>query len=357
MRPAEHEAYVKILVAMSGGVDSSVAAHLLKNEGHDVAGITMMLGYREPDGTITRIGESAADDAANVCRHLGIEHFVEDCIIPFDEMVISNFVEEYKCGKTPNPCVRCNRLLKFGLLFEIMKSRGFDRLATGHYAGIESSGGNLFIRKNTDPKKDQSYFLYAIHRHALPYIVFPLNAHTKVEIRSIASQAGIPVAHKKDSQDICFIKDDYRNFISKRIDNITCGNFVSTKGKILGRHKGIPFYTIGQRRGLGVSAPSPHYVVSFNLKTNEIVLGYREDILSSGLIAKNLNFFTDTIPSPLSAKIRFGHREVPCNVTISNDHMNVLFDEAVDSITAGQSVVLYHGDLVVGGGVIERELS
>jgi tRNA-uridine 2-sulfurtransferase len=347
---------MKNLVAMSGGVDSSVAAYLLQKEGHEVAGITMMLGYRNPDGTITRIGESAADDAAKVCSHLGIQHFIEDCILPFGEFVISNFVEEYKCGRTPNPCVRCNRLLKFGHLFDIMKSRGFDRLATGHYAGIESFDNELFIRKNSDPKKDQSYFLYAIRRQTLPFIVFPLNIHGKSEIRKIASQTHIPVAYKKDSQDICFIKDDYREFIAKRISNIHEGNFVSTKGKILGAHNGIPFYTIGQRRGLGVSAPAPLYVISFNLAKNEIVLGYREDLKSNGLVAKNLSFFTDRIPSPLTAKIRYAHKEIPCRISISGDSMQVIFDEAVDSVTSGQSVVLYHDDLVIGGGVIEKAL-
>jgi len=348
---------MKILVAMSGGVDSSVAAHLLRKEGHEVAGITMMLGYRNPDGTITRIGESAVADAEKVCRHIRIEHYVEDCVLPFDEFVISNFIEEYRCGRTPNPCVRCNRLLKFGHLFEIMKSKGFDRLATGHYAGIESFNGDLFIRKNRDPKKDQSYFLHAIRRHVLPHLVFPLNIHAKHEIRAIASQVHIPVAHKKDSQDICFIEKDYRNFLASRIGNILTGNFVNAEGKILGTHNGIPFYTIGQRRGLGVSAPAPLYVESFNLAKNEIVLGYREDLKAAGLIAKDLNFFTDTIPSPLSAKIRYAHKEVPCRVSINDDCMQVIFDEPIDSVTAGQSVVLYHGDLVVGGGVIEKALA
>jgi tRNA-uridine 2-sulfurtransferase len=346
---------MKILVAMSGGVDSSVAALRLRDEGHDVAGITMMLGYIH-EGIVYHIGETAAVDAEKVCRHLGIPHYTEDCIQIFNRDIIGNFTAEYAQGRTPNPCVRCNRILKFGALFDRMNSLGFDRLATGHYADKGRIGPSECIKKNGDVRKDQSYFLYAIERNVLPHLLFPIHDLTKPDVRTLASKNSIPVAHKKESQDICFIADDYRDFKPMQNAKPINGYFVNSAGKRLGTHNGIPFYTIGQRRGLGVSAPAPLYVTAFDCEKNEIVLGYRDELLSQGLIAHSLNLFTDILPGSLKARIRYAHKEQPCTVTLSGDEMKVVFDSPQDAITPGQSVVLYHDDCVVGGGIIERAL-
>jgi tRNA-uridine 2-sulfurtransferase len=346
---------MKILVAMSGGVDSSVAALRLRDQGHDVAGITMMLGYMY-EGRVYTIGETAAADAEKVCRHLGIPHYTEDCLQIFNHEVVGNFTAEYARGRTPNPCVRCNRILKFGALFDRMKTLGFDRLATGHYADKGFIGASECIKKNGDARKDQSYFLYALNRAALPYLIFPIHDLTKPEVRALAETNSIPVAHKKESQDICFIADDYRTFKPMQDTNPVKGYFINREGKRLGTHNGIPFYTIGQRRGLGVSAPAPLYVTAFDCEKNEIILGYRDELLSQGLIASSLNLFTDVLPGNLKARIRYAHKEQPCAVTLSGDDMQVIFDSPQDAITAGQSVVLYYEDCVVGGGIIERAI-
>jgi tRNA-specific 2-thiouridylase len=344
---------MKILVAMSGGVDSSVTAYLLKREGHDVAGITMRLGYGTPDGTVY-FGEQSVLDAKRVCGHIGIPHHVSDCTDMFDELVIGNFTSEYSIGRTPNPCVLCNRYLKFGALFREMKSLGCEALATGHYASKGFIGSFECIRKNSDPAKDQSYFLYGIDKDVLKHVVFPLAEYSKNEVREIAREAGIPVAEKKDSQDICFISGDYREFPGiKNIPSVP-GNFVTRDGKFLGRHLGTHHYTIGQRRGLGVSAEAPLYVTAIDTVKNEVVLGPREDLRSRGLIARQLNFFTAALPENLLVKIRYGKKETPCTAEIRGEEMTVMFAEPLDSVTPGQSAVLYSGDCVVGGGIIDR---
>ncbi|HEY1405981.1 MAG TPA: tRNA 2-thiouridine(34) synthase MnmA [Spirochaetota bacterium] len=347
---------MKILVAMSGGVDSSVAALLLKQQGHEIAGITMILGYRDPRGILVTIGETAARDAASVCAHLAIPHYTLDCTHQFELDVIDNFISEYEKGRTPNPCVRCNKSLKFGALINEMKELGYDHLATGHYADKGVVLGKDCIKKNKDPRKDQSYFLWSIDRSVLPQILFPLNELEKSDIRRIAAENNLSVAHKSESQDICFIPDDYRDFIKERISSNRHGNFVNSAGKVLGKHNGIPFYTIGQRRGLGVSAPAPLYVESFNLEKNEVVLGYKDEIRSQGLIARQVNLFTDELPSPVAVKIRYSQREIPCTARIDGDSLEIIFDEPQESVTPGQSAVLYHANCVIGGGVIDKAI-
>ncbi|MGL4369009.1 MAG: tRNA 2-thiouridine(34) synthase MnmA [Spirochaetota bacterium] len=346
----------RILVAMSGGVDSSVAAYLLKKQGHDIAGITMALGIRNPDGTTEQIGESAAADAKKVCEVLGIDHYTEDLTALFNEKVIQYFIREYEKGRTPNPCMMCNRYLKFGALISRMRELGYDSIATGHYARISSWEGRPVIIRNDDERKDQTYFLWGIERSALESIIFPLSELKKTDIRAIAADAGLPVAHKAESQDICFIAEDYRRFIEAHAGIPRPGYFVSRNGGIYGTHRGIPFYTIGQRRGLGISAPAPLYVTAFNADKNEVVLGYKEDLAGIELEASSLNFHTDILPLPLTAKIRYAHPAAPCEVSIDGGIMTVRFHEPVDSITAGQAVVLYHGTMVVGGGIIDRKI-
>jgi tRNA-specific 2-thiouridylase len=347
---------VKILVAMSGGVDSSVAAYMLRQAGHDVAGITMNLGYDNPDGSHIIIGGRAADDAAKVCSALSIPHHVIDLSDQFQQLVIDDFVTEYGSGRTPNPCVRCNRYLKFGALIDETLRLGYEKLATGHYANKGILNANEVIRKNRDERKDQSYFLWGVERSALSRILFPLNDFTKHEIRTMAIDAKLPSAYTGESQDICFIAEDYRHFILPRISNAQPGDFVNRTGKVLGRHNGIPHYTIGQRKGLGISAPAPLYVISFNEMRNEVILGYRDEISSSGCMADQINLFVDTLPEELTAKIRYAHRQVPCSASISGDSMKVLFETPQDAVTPGQSVVLYHQDMVVGGGIITESI-
>ena len=347
---------MKILVAMSGGVDSSVAALLLKQQGHDIAGITMKLGVKNEDGTVTHLGGTAVEDAQNVCEFLSIPHIVDDLTELFNETVIDYFVDDYARGRTPNPCVMCNRHLKFGALASRMNGLGFDRIATGHYARIAQFEGTTVIRRCDDERKDQTYFLWNLPRAVLPSVVFPLSELTKVQIRQIAKDADLPVAHKAESQDICFIPDDYRRFIATRKGIARPGYFVSRNGGVYGEHRGIPYYTIGQRRGLGVSAPAPLYVTGFNIERNEIILGYKNELEGQALAATHLNFFVDTLPSGLKAKVRYAHTAAPCDVTVDGDSMTVRFRGPVDSITSGQSVALYKDDILLGGGIIERAI-
>jgi len=269
----------KALVAMSGGVDSSVAALLLKQNGYDVVGITMCLGVAEgSDSEAARCcGASAIEDARRVCGRLGISHYVLDYSAHLDEKVIRKFVAEYRRGRTPNPCIDCNRYLKFGNLLAVAHSTGFDFLATGHYAEIGREGEEYFLKRPRDRVKDQTYFLYPIVREDLPSILFPLAPFTKEEVRSMAQTAGLPVAEKAESQDICFVtQKSYRNFVQEKGLEGKPGLIVDMEGKRLGEHKGLPFYTIGQRSGLGISSPFPLYVVSLDVSTNIVVVGEKK---------------------------------------------------------------------------------
>ena len=362
---------MKVLVAMSGGVDSSVAAALLIDQGHTVAGITMATGYYANDGSIVPIGETSIRDAASVCKHLGIPHYTIDVTDSFDREIITPFCDEYANGRTPNPCVICNRKLKFGMLVHEMNRLGYEKIATGHYTKIQFDGVHYSICKADDPLKDQSYFLYSIDQSALSKIIFPLSNMTKTEIRKIALEKNIPVAQKSDSQDVCFIKGDYRDFLAARGIRSTPGKIINHEGKVIGEHNGIPFYTIGQRRGLGVSAPAPLYVTEFRIPQNEIVLGYKEELLSRGLIADSVSFLTDmdiamalysveaTHASPLrlTVKLRYAHKGAAIrSLTIEHKTMTIIFDTAQEAVTPGQSAVLYHGDCVVGGGIIREAI-
>jgi tRNA-specific 2-thiouridylase len=347
----------KVLVAMSGGVDSSVAAMLLKNEGYDVSGVTMCFGIAGEDDRVRCCGPTAVDDAKSICNRLKIPHYAFDYAGELEEKVIAKFVSEYKKGRTPNPCVDCNRYLKFGSLLEKAKVLGFDFLATGHYAAIERNEAGYCLKRPKDRKKDQTYFLYAIPYEGLGDILFPLASLTKDEVREIAKKAFLPVAEKQESQDICFVtQKNYQEFLLERVGGLKPGPIVDMQGNILGKHRGIIFHTIGQRGGLGISHKTPLYVVSIDPDENRIVVGEKKDLKAKGLFAGDVNMLAESWPQQVYAKIRYRKKEAPCDVTVENDRLRVLFVEEQEAITPGQSVVFYENDRVLGGGVIEEVL-
>ena len=347
----------KVLVAMSGGVDSSVAAILLKNEGYDVSGVTMCLGVRGGEDKARCCGAAAVDDAKRVCDRLKIPHYVLDYADQLEKMVIAQFISEYLRGRTPNPCVNCNRYLKFGSLLERAKALGFDYLATGHYAAIEKNDTGFCLKRPRDRKKDQTYFLYPIPYDGLRSILFPLASLTKEDVRKLAKNYSLPVAEKQESQDICFVtQNNYQAFLSERVKDIIPGSIEDMEGNILGRHQGIIFYTVGQRGGLGISHRTPLYVISIDAEGNRVVVGEKKDLKARGLVAGNLNILVHSLPLQVHAKIRYRKREAPCGVTLENDKVRVIFAEEQEAITPGQSVVFYANDCVLGGGVIEEVL-
>mgnify|MGYP001766738616 CR=1 FL=1 len=339
---------------MSGGVDSSVAAMLLKNEGYDVSGVTMCLGIATEDDTKC-CGASAIDDAKRVCDRLKIHHYVFDYATQLEEKVIGNFISEYKKGRTPNPCVECNRHLKFGSLLDKAQTLGFDFLATGHYAAIEKRGDSFCLMRAKDKKKDQTYFLYSIPCERLRHILFPLAYLTKDEVRDLAKKNSLPVAAKEESQDICFVSQkSTREFLIERVPEIKPGPIVDLHGKVIGQHRGIIFHTIGQRGGLGISHPTPLYVASIDPGKNRIVVGEKKDLMSRGLVASDVNVLAENWPNEVYAKIRYRKKEALCSVTDENKKLKVLFVEEQEAITPGQSVVFYDRDIVLGGGSLRK---
>uniref|UniRef100_A0A7V4DG26 tRNA-specific 2-thiouridylase MnmA n=1 Tax=Candidatus Caldatribacterium californiense TaxID=1454726 RepID=A0A7V4DG26_9BACT len=340
----------RVLVAMSGGVDSSVACLLLKEAGFEVIGVTMCLG----EGRCC--GARAVEDARAVCHMLGVPHFVLDFSREMENIIIANFIAEYRRGRTPNPCVLCNRHLKFGRLLEHARVLGCDFLATGHYALLEKKDGRYVIRRPKDRKKDQTYFLAAVSKEALPFLLFPLGRYTKEEVREIARKATLPVAEKPQSQDLCFIPGgNYREFLLRHLGEERPGNIVTRDGKVLGQHRGIFHYTIGQRRGLGIRAPYPLYVIAINPERNEIVVGRREELLSSGLVVKSFNWLVDEPPKKALVQVRYQQKAQPCSVE-AGEHgaVTVVFEQPLEMVTPGQVAVLYDGDVLLGGGPIEE---
>lgn len=348
----------KVLVAMSGGVDSSVAALLVQEQGCDMAGVTMRLGVQDATGEDPRCcGADAVDDARRVCDRLGIPHHVLDYASALEEKVIEPFIAEYARGRTPNPCVNCNRYLKFGALLDKAKAMEFDYLATGHYAAIDKDGTRCLLKRPHDRRKDQTYFLYHVAQERLTSILFPLAPYTKEEVRAIAEKAGLPVAAKPESQDICFVtQKNYQAFIAGRLPGIRPGWIVDQDGKKRGEHKGVIFHTIGQRSGLGISHPTPLYVIAIDVTQNRVVVGDKTDLQAKGLRAGDLNILVKHWPDTVYAKIRYRKKEAPCSVAFENDKIRVLFQEDQEAITPGQSIVFYDGDVVLGGGVIEAVL-
>ena len=350
----------KALIAISGGVDSSASALIMKEQGYDCLGVTMKLHSSRDiigEGCVT---SRDIEDAKNVCKSLGIDHSVVDFSSDFEKYVIKNFIEAYENGATPNPCIECNYHLKFDKLFEYGRSLGFDTIVTGHYARIEFDEryGRRVLKKGLDASKDQSYVLFRLSREQIEHTMFPLGALSKAEVRAIAERAGLDVSSKKDSQDICFIPDgDYAKFIENYTKKeYPCGNFVTLDGKILGQHKGIIRYTIGQGKGLGLALPHRMYVCEKRLDTNEVVIGDDEDLFTRELVADNVVLSAvDSIDKPMrvKAKVRYKHAEQNAYATLENGLLHVVFDEPQRAICKGQSVVLYDGDIVIGGGIIK----
>ena len=342
----------KILLGMSGGVDSSVSAVLLQEQGYDVIGATMKMWEDT---------EKAIEDAKKVCNKLGIEHHVIDCTEKFRCHVINKFISEYENAKTPNPCVECNRYLKFGAFYEKAKELGCEYIATGHYAKTEYSEKykRYVLKKSDEEKKDQTYFLYYIPKEEIEYIIFPLqNRTSKEETRKIAEKNNLEVAQKKDSQEICFIPDnDYQKFLQKySSQKPKVGNIVLKDGTVLGKHDGLINYTIGQRKGLGISYKEPLYVIKLDTQKNQVIVGTEQDLYSKELIADEINWLAiDQLKEPLKlkAKVRYRAKEAQCTVyPIENNQVKVIFDEPQRAITPGQSVVFYDEDIVIGGGKI-----
>ncbi|MFH1096283.1 MAG: tRNA 2-thiouridine(34) synthase MnmA [Candidatus Desantisbacteria bacterium] len=346
----------QVFVAMSGGVDSSVAAYLLKEAGYEVTGITMDLLELKPD---TCCSLQAIADARAVADKLGIKHFVVDCKGEFTQGVINYFVDEYLRGYTPNPCVVCNSMIKFGLLLDKAKHLGAEYLATGHYARIEQRDGRYMIRKGIDLTKDQSYFLYRLTQEQLSQIIIPLGNYQKSQVREIAARLDLKTADKPESQEICFIpQNNYQEFIRQRASSrLVPGNIIDKEGNIIGKHQGIAFYTIGQRRGLRISANKPLYVMHIDSSKNAIIVGDKTDLYCRRLTAKEMNWVAMpeiTKEIEVMARIRYLHKETKAVVSpLKDDRVAVEFYEAQQAITPGQSVVFYRDDIVVGGGIIE----
>ncbi len=345
---------------MSGGVDSSVAALMLKKEGYEVEGVTLQL---IPDSHIARFFEHAApdthvQDARCAAELLGIPHHVLNMKLDFHDLVIARFKEEYKTGQTPNPCIRCNRFIKFGLLFKASGEMGADYLATGHYAKIEYDQHTdcFFLKRGTDPQKDQSYFLYMLNQTLLRSLLFPLGNKTKQEVRCIAQQEGLNLLNKSDSQEICFIPgNDYRVLFNQTTSSVVPGPIVDYSGKRLGKHTGIINYTIGQRRGLGIAAEHPLYVTKMLVKKNTIVVGPRKEGYSKELVAEDILWTSEPVEKEeaVYAKIRSLHKEAKaCVFPLSAERIRVVFEKPQWAIAPGQAVVFYKNDRVLGGGII-----
>ncbi len=347
---------MKVVIAMSGGVDSSVAAALLEEAGHEVTGVTLKL---MPPADRTADAET---DAANIAGRLGIPHHVLDFTDIFEHYVIENFCREYSLGRTPNPCVLCNRYIKFGALLERALEMGADFLATGHHARMETdNSGRYLLKKGKDRRKDQSYFLYQLTQEQLGRALFPIGNLTKDEVRRIAAGLGLPVASRPESQEICFIPDDdYAKFLRDRVPQAARpGPILDQGGNILGEHRGITSYTVGQRRGLGIAAAEPLYITAIEPERNAVVVGTKAQTYGRELIADNLNWIALSKPErpiKVRARVRYRHPEADAVISpIDETQVLIIFNESQMAVTPGQAVVFYDGDTVIGGGTIMRQ--
>jgi tRNA-uridine 2-sulfurtransferase len=359
-----------VVVAMSGGVDSSIAAALLHNEGYRVIGMTMKLwDYEEVGGNIGHDSAcctiDSTNDARSVCDTLGVPHYTVDLRNEFEESVIADFVKEYGAGRTPNPCVRCNAKIKWAVLFERAQALGAKYMATGHYARIvRRSDGGTELRAGLDREKDQSYALWGVSQEMLHATLLPLGDMTKDQTRRLAADLNLKTADKPESQDICFVPDgDYGRFLSEREERsgvqlpaLESGDIRTTSGEIVGQHEGTARYTIGQRKGLGIAVGRPQFVTRIDAGTKTIWVGDIADLLSSTLVARESNWILGDPPDSgtrIMAKIRYRAAASPCSIEVLEDGFRLSFDEPQRAITPGQSVTLYDGELVLGGGVIE----
>jgi tRNA-uridine 2-sulfurtransferase len=343
----------RILVAMSGGVDSSVAAALLLRQGMEVEGITMKL----TSGLCCDIGSAQA-----VCERLGIPHQTIDMQTDFTHEIVQNFINEYQCGRTPNPCIRCNNIVKFQLLLQYARSKEFDALATGHYARIEHdpASGVSRLKKGADVGKDQSYFLYQLSQEQMLHILFPVGEMRKTDVRTLARQCGLPAAERPESQEICFVPDNnYRAFLVEHAPRTRLpGDLVLGDGTVVGKHDGIAFFTIGQRRKLGYAAGERLYVIRIEPDTQRVVLGKKTDLLSSETTLSNIHFIPlDTLDASTKVMVKIRYRSPLVSAVIhpmQSGRVRVVFQKPVSGLCPGQSAVFYDGDTILGGGIIER---
>lgn len=355
----------KVLAAMSGGVDSSVAAALLKERGYEVVGVTMEVfpDYEQPpeeEGGCCSL--SAVEDARRVCRQLDIPHYTFNLKRDFQNEVIDNFVREYERGRTPNPCVVCNNEIKFKSLLQRAREIDAEYVATGHYARILPGDDRYLLKKSADSDKDQTYMLYGLTQTQLKHTLMPLGDRKKSEVRELARELDFRIYDKPDSQEICFVPDDdYSRFLDENYPDISePGPILDTKGNQLGEHKGLHNYTIGQRRGLGISLSHPVYVVEIDAENNALIVGKNEEVFSSGLVAENLNWIPFSWPEKkLNVECKIRYNSPPVSATIfperaAEKEVVVIFDQKQRAVTPGQSAVFYDGELVVGGGLIKN---
>jgi len=353
----------KVVVGMSGGVDSSVAAYLLKEQGYDVVGVTMQIWQDEDPDAVEEnggcCGLSAVDDARRVARALDIPYYVMNFKDDFKKFVIDYFVDEYKNGRTPNPCIACNRYVKWESLLTRSMGIGADFIATGHYAKVvQLDNGRYALKQSKTARKDQTYALYNLTQEQLSKTLMPVGDYTKDEIREIAENISTRMANKPDSQEICFVPDDdYAGFIKEHSgDTFEAGNFIDMTGKVIGRHKGIIHYTIGQRKGLGLNLGRPGFVVDINPETRDITVGTDDDVFSAGAIVDRVNLMAvESLDRTIKvkAKVRYSHKPAICQVRmLDEERMECIFEEKQRAITPGQALVLYDGEIVLGGGTI-----
>lgn len=349
----------RVVVAMSGGVDSSMAAALLVEQGYEVIGIMMRLWSEGSSATNRCCSSEAVEDGRHVCQILGIPFYLLNLEREFKEQVVDYFCAEYALGRTPNPCLACNRHIRFDILLKRALALDAAYLATGHYARIKRQNGQCQLLKGVDPSKDQSYVLYMLGQEQLAHLLFPVGGYSKKEVRAMARLRRLPVAEKRESQEICFIPDnDYRRFLEERMPGIQPGPIIDTRGKVVGQHQGLPFYTIGQRHGLGIAASEPLYVLELDPASNAIIVGPRSYLGRRELTARDVSFVAGQVPSaPLKvmAKIRYRATEAEATVTpLGEGRVKVTFAEPQRAITPGQGVVFYQDEVVLGGGIIEN---